>query len=189
MRIVAGAFGGRALKTVEGPGYRPAMGRVREALFSMLEARGAVWSAVTVLDLFAGSGSLAFEALSRGAAHALLVESAPRAVDCLRANARALGLDESRCRIVRAEVSRALAARPQHPFDVVFIDPPYGKNLLQPTLRALLRGGWAAHGTLIAAETEAGAALPAAGYEHLERLAERAFGRTRTTIWKVENPA
>lgn len=67
MRIIAGALGGRNLKTVEGPGYRPATAKVREAIFSMLSSRGVVWSGLRVLDLFAGSGSLSFEALSRGA--------------------------------------------------------------------------------------------------------------------------
>lgn len=67
MKIIAGALKGRTLKTVTGPGYRPAMGKVRESLFSLLEARGVVWAESIILDLFAGSGSLAFEAISRGA--------------------------------------------------------------------------------------------------------------------------
>ena len=84
MLIIAGGLGGRVLKTVEGEGYRPAMGRTREALFSMLTARGLVWREARVLDLFAGSGSLAFEALSRGAPNALLVENAAPAMRCLQ---------------------------------------------------------------------------------------------------------
>lgn len=188
VRIIAGAFGGRTLRTVEGPGYRPAMGRTREALFSMLEARGAVWPACAALDLFAGSGSLAFEALSRGAASAMLVESSPRAVDCLRANARALGLDEGRCRIVAQETARVLAVRPRQAFDVAFIDPPYGKNLLSPALRALARNGWVAEGGMVAAEVEAEASFDPAGYVYLEPLAERVFGRTRIILWKAGSP-
>ena len=90
MRIISGRLGGRNLKTVEGEGYRPAMGKTREALFSMLAARGIDWYSARVLDLFAGSGSLAFEAISRGAEHALLVEMAPQAVRCLKANIAAL---------------------------------------------------------------------------------------------------
>ena len=87
MRIIAGACRGRTLHTVTGPGYRPAMGRVRESLFSMLEARGVVWGAVRVLDVFAGSGSLGFEALSRGARFADFIEKDHRAAECLRKNA------------------------------------------------------------------------------------------------------
>lgn len=191
MRIVAGTFRGRTLKTlktVDGTGYRPAMARVREALFSMLEARGVVWSACTVLDLFAGSGSLAFEALSRGAAGATLVESAPRAVGCLRANARALGLDESRCRIIDREVITLLDRRPHRPFEVIFIDPPYDKNLLPPTLRRLLDKGWLAQNAIVTAEVESAVPCDAATYEHLELLVERRFGQTRIFVWTLRKP-
>ena len=190
MRIVAGAFRGRVLKTVEGPGYRPAMARVREALFSMLEARGVVWPACSALDLFAGSGSLAFEALSRGAPLAQMVELAPQAVACLRSNAQTLGLDEGRCRIVQDNVARVLARQPYAPFSVVFIDPPYGKNLLPPTLRALLRNNWVEEGGMVTAEVES--ALPfdaAAAHPQLELLTERRFGQTRIVIWKLSTPA
>lgn len=192
MRIVSGAFKGRVLKTVEGPGYRPAMGRVREALFSMLEARGVVWSACSVLDIFAGSGSLAFEALSRGAVCAMLVELAPQAVTCLRGNARSLGLDEGRCRIVAEDAARALGKRPYTPFDVVFIDPPYGKRLLAPTVRSLLRNGWLTDNAFITAEVEAAlppdAVFPPGVGENLELLTERRFGQTRIMIWKQQIP-
>lgn len=190
MRIVAGAFRGRVLKTVEGPGYRPAMSRVREALFSMLESRGVVWSASTALDLFAGSGSLAFEALSRGARSALLVENAAQAVKCLHANARTLGLDEGRCRIVQEEVAKTLGKRPHAPFDVVFIDPPYGKNLLPPTLNTLLRNGWVRADAIVTAEVESSVPYAAeSAHPQLELLTERSFGQTRILLWKVQNPA
>lgn len=168
------------------------MSRVREALFSMLEARGIVWSACSALDLFAGSGSLAFEALSRGAVSALLVESAPQAVACLRANARALGLEDLRCRIVAEDVARVLGKRPHAPFDVVFIDPPYGKRLLPPTLRALLRNGWLTEDAFVTAEVESGvsleASLPPGMEETLELVTERRFGQTRIIIWKQHLP-
>lgn len=190
MRIVAGAFRGRILKTVEGPGYRPAMSRVREALFSMLESRGVVWSASTALDLFAGSGSLAFEALSRGAQSALLVEYAAQAVKCLRANAQTLGLDEGRCRIVQDEVAKVLGKRPHSPFDVIFIDPPYGKNLLPPTLNTLLRNGWVREGGIVTAEVESSIAYKAEdAHPQLELLTERSFGQTRVLLWTVQHPA
>ncbi len=185
MRIVAGAFGGRILKTVEGPGYRPAMSRVREALFSMLESRGVVWSACAVLDLFAGSGSLAFEALSRGARSAMLVESSPRAVACLRRNAAMLGLDDARCRIVAEDAARTLRSRPWEAFDVVFIDPPYGKSLLSPTLKALIRNEWVTPEALVSAEVEVAAPFAAEkAHAQLELLTERAFGQTRILLWK-----
>ena len=84
MRIIAGALGGRNLKTVEGPGYRPATAKVREAIFSMLSSRGVVWSGLRVLDLFAGSGGIGIEALSRGAGFAVFVEQNPKAAEIIR---------------------------------------------------------------------------------------------------------
>lgn len=190
MRIVAGAFGGRLLKTVEGEGYRPAMSRVRESLFSMLESRGVVWSACTVLDLFAGSGSLAFEALSRGGRAAMLVESSPKAVVCLQRNAVSLGLEDARCRIVAEDVARTLRGRPWDPFDVVFIDPPYGKKLLSPTLNSLMRNDWLKTEALVSAEVEAAVPFTAeTAHPQLELLTERTFGQTRILLWKKTSAA
>ncbi len=186
MRIVAGTFRGRVLKTVEGPGYRPAMARVREALFSMLEARGLVWSVSTALDLFAGSGSLAFEALSRGAQSALLVEQSTQAVRSLQQNVDMLHLDAGQCRIVQDDVAKVLCKRPVKPFEVVFIDPPYGKDLLSPTIKNLLRYGWVGEGSFVTAEVEAKLAYdPEKTHENLELLTERTFGQTRILIWNV----
>ena len=189
MRIISGAFGGRRLKTVEGPGYRPAMGRVREALFSLMEARGVVWSACTVLDVFAGSGSLAFEALSRGAVYAQLVELAPQAVKCLHANAALLGLDSARLSIVRGDAARHLGRACPRPFSVVFVDPPYGQSLLPATLRTLLRRGWLAPGGMLVAEVESRVPFDSGGYPPLECLAERTFGQTRVIAWTLPNTA
>ena len=109
MRIIAGRLGGRILKTVEGEGYRPAMGRTREALFSMLVARGLVWSTARVLDLFAGSGSLALESISRGAPHALLVENSTAAMRCLQANVESLGV-QIEAGLVKDDVLKVLRA-------------------------------------------------------------------------------
>ena len=180
MRIIAGGLGGRVLKTVEGEGYRPAMGRTREALFSMLAARGLVWSEARVLDLFAGSGSLAFEALSRGAPNALLVENAAPAMRCLQENVAALGL-EGRARLAKEDVLRFLKRQPPEGFDLVFMDPPYRKNLAEPALRALADRGWLAPGAFVTAEIEKDVALtPPASFN---LLAERLFGQTRICSW------
>lgn len=188
MKIISGLFRGRVLKTAEGPGYRPAMSRVRESLFSMLESRGVVWNQCTVLDLFAGTGSLAFEAASRGALAVTHVENSAKAAACLRQNATMLGLDEGRCRVVAEDVAKVLNKAPHAPFDVIFIDPPYGKKLLEPTLRSVLRRGWLKDGGIVTAEVEARAVVDA---EHmdaaLELMADREFGQTRILIWK-KNP-
>jgi 16S rRNA (guanine966-N2)-methyltransferase len=193
MRIIAGEFRGRTLKTAAGPGMRPAAGRVREALFSMLEARGITWEESSVLDLFAGSGSLAFEAASRGAKSVALVESSARAVRCLEHNARSLGLFPPRCRILHEDALRLLrrwgragAAREGEPFTLVFLDPPYGKQLAPAALRLLVDAGRLAPRALVLAETESGAVPEEAGRGRLPRLAERAYGQTRIEIRQYE---
>jgi 16S rRNA (guanine966-N2)-methyltransferase len=123
LRVVAGRFGGRRLSAPPGAGTRPTSDRVREALFSML---GAVDGA-RVLDLFAGSGALAIEALSRGAAHALLVERDARAAAVARANLDALGIGADEARVVRAPARAALRTARERgdAYDLVFLDPPY----------------------------------------------------------------
>lgn len=188
MRIIAGAFGGRVLKTVAGPGYRPATSRVREAVFSMLESRGVVWSGVRVLDLFAGSGSLAFEALSRGAVDACLVEKASGAAQCLRGNAESLGLQADRCRIAEADVLQFLRARAYQPYDVIFIDPPYGENKLAPSISAVLRGEWLAPGGFLLAEVEGSLRSPLPSFKGDNPLSletDRTYGQTRILLWHM----
>ena len=182
MRIISGRLGGRMLKTVEGEGYRPAMGKTREALFSMLEARGVNWHEARVLDLFAGSGSLAFEAVSRGAPHALLVEMAPQAVRCLKANITALGLEDE-VRLANDDVLRLLKSPPAQPYSLVFMDPPYRKNLADPALKLLTTRRWLAPGAFVTAEIEKDARFTPPAECTLE--AERLFGQTRICIWTM----
>ena len=182
MRIIAGGVGGRVLKTVEGEGYRPAMGRTREALFSMLTARGLVWREARALDLFAGSGSLAFEALSRGAPNALLVENAAPAMRCLQENVAALGL-EGRARLVKEDVLRFLKRQPPEGFDLVFMDPPYRKRLAEPALRLLVQRGWLAPGAFVTAEVEKEARLSPP--PELRPEVDRLLGQTRIRIWTM----
>ena len=121
IRVVAGAYGGRRLVAPAGEATRPTSERVREALFSVLgdSVRGA-----RVLDLFAGSGALGIEALSRGAASAVFVDRAPRAVDAVRANLAALGIEADVRRMHARAALRAASARGEA-YDLVFLDPPY----------------------------------------------------------------
>ncbi|MDR2695053.1 MAG: 16S rRNA (guanine(966)-N(2))-methyltransferase RsmD [Deltaproteobacteria bacterium] len=193
MRIIGGELRGRTLRTVEGPGYRPATGRVREALFSMLEARGLVWPECSVLDLFAGSGSLAFESASRGARLICLVENSACAVRCLERNAAAFGLFAPRCRILREDVLRLLARRnrkgraePAERFDVVFMDPPYGLNLVPVALQALVRGRWLAPEAFVLAEAETQTRIGEAAQEGLALIGDRAHGQTRVLLWQAQ---
>lgn len=125
MRVIAGRYGGRRLKAPRGRSTRPTSDRVREALFSAL---GDVQE-TTVLDLFAGTGALGIEALSRGAAEALFVERSAPALQALRANLASLELREPEARVWRAEAGEALqrARERDETYDLIFVDPPYGK--------------------------------------------------------------
>ena len=188
MRVIAGEYGGRTIRTVEGPGYRPATAKVRQAVFSMLEARGVAWENARVLDLFAGSGSLGIEALSRGAAQAWFVEKNPRAVDCLRGTLRDLKVPEGRARVIQADLLKTLARPAREGFDVLFIDPPYGLDLLPPALASAARGGWIAPGAFVLAEIEARAEVAAKVPAQLIPQADRLYGQTRIMLWQNKIP-
>lgn len=148
-RIVAGAAGGRRLK-VPPQGTRPTSERVREALFNALEAAGEL-RGCRVLDLYAGSGALGLEALSRGAAEAVFVESDRRAVRVLRGNVAELALGGV---VLATSVDGALSQQPERPFDLVLADPPYALDgaRLNVMLTALAAGGWIAPDGLVIIE-------------------------------------
>lgn len=189
MRVIAGEFGGREIRTAEGPGYRPATAKVRQAVFSMLEARGLAYDGLRVLDLFAGSGSLGIEALSRGAARVWFVEQDRRAAALINANLLAFGASEARFRVLTADVPAVLRRRPEAPFGLVCIDPPYGRDLLSPTLEAVLDKEWAAPGGFVLAEIEARAAFdPKAFATELALATDRTYGQTRIILWSRRTP-
>jgi 16S rRNA (guanine966-N2)-methyltransferase len=154
-RIVAGTAGGRQL-AVPKRGTRPTSDRVREALFSAVEAALDLDGA-RVLDLYAGSGALGLEALSRGAATAVLVESDASAVAVLRKNIAAIGLPGAVARPGR--VAAVLAEPPGEPFDLVLADPPYALDP-NPDLVALAANGWLAPGSLVILERARRSAPP-----------------------------
>ncbi|NUS42522.1 MAG: 16S rRNA (guanine(966)-N(2))-methyltransferase RsmD [Mycobacteriaceae bacterium] len=149
-RIVAGSAGGRRLR-VPPAGTRPTSDRVREALFSALAAR-IDFDGLRVLDLYAGSGALGLEALSRGAAVAVLVESDRRAAEVVESNIADLGLPGAV--LCRAAVAAVLAGPAEAPFGVVFSDPPYvlADDAVTADLAALVAGGWVEPGSLVAVE-------------------------------------
>jgi 16S rRNA (guanine966-N2)-methyltransferase len=140
MRIVGGDLRGRTLYPVPGRSTRPTADRVRQSLFDRLGQR---CDGLRVLDLYAGTGALAFEALSRGASHATLVESDAKAAQVIERNAAELGCTD-RCTLLREDVQRLLRQpRQLHgPFDLVFSDPPYALRAAQPTLDALGAAGF-----------------------------------------------
>ena len=191
MRIISGTFGSRRLRTVEGEGYRPAMSKVREALFSILSHR-LNWQGCQVMDLFAGSGSLAFEALSRGAGKAWLVELSPRACRCIKDNIKDLGVEDSAF-LVQDDVLKVLRRikgadrNVGGPFDVVFVDPPYRKHLTQSSLDALAQCGWLKEGSFVSIEVEEGLKLTLP--KGLELVTQREFGQTTTLIARLTGAA
>ena len=152
-RIVAGAAGGRRLVVPTGTGTRPTSERAREGLFSTLTSLVGAWAGARVLDLYAGSGAVGLEALSRGAATCLLVESDARALQALRANVDALGLPGAEPHGGRVEP--LVAGGPPGPaYDIAFLDPPYdvAGDHLSAVLSDLLGHGWLAPGAVVAVE-------------------------------------
>lgn len=165
LRIVGGEWRGRRLRFPDAVGLRPTADRVRETLFNWLQ--GQVYGR-RCLDLFAGSGALGFEAASRGAGEVVMIEASPRVAEALSANAELLGTNAVRVEARRAEV---FLKSPPQPFDLVFLDPPFGKGLLAPTLRSLAEGQWLSPRALLYIECEAELGEPELppGYVFLRR--------------------
>ncbi len=187
MRLISGEWGGRSIKTGEGPGYRPAMAKVRKALFSMLESRGVHWPDTLVLDLFAGSGSLSFEALSRGAARAMLVESDRKASEIVWKNAETLGIAPGRLNVAVQPVSRYLSRQASgQGYDLVFVDPPYADKVIEQTLKMLLKNQWLNDRALVAAEMEVRSKFdPGLAPAQLSLDTDRNYGQTRILLWQM----
>ena len=187
MRIVGGRLRGRALA---GPkpgigGIRPTSDRLRESLFNVLaHAYDDAAEGARVLDLFAGTGALGFEALSRGAAFALMVDDGTEARGLIRENQMALGL-AGISRIFRRDATKLGEISGMPPFDLVFCDPPYRKGLGEKALASAREGGWLTPGTLVVLEEalDAEIALPH-GFEELER---RAYGETQVVVLRVSS--
>ncbi|MFI6146348.1 16S rRNA (guanine(966)-N(2))-methyltransferase RsmD [Streptomyces sp. NPDC051109] len=179
-RVIAGSAGGRRLTVPPGTGTRPTSDRMREGLFSTWESLHGVEGA-RVLDLYAGSGAVGLEALSRGAAHALLVEPEAKAAKAIRDNIKALGLPGAEFRAGKAEQIVAVPAGAD-PYDVVFLDPPYavGHDDLGEILLTLRANGWLTDDALVTVErsTRSGAFPWPEGFEPLR---SRKYGEG--TLW------
>lgn len=175
-RIIAGAWKGRKLTAPEGWNTRPTSSRARQAVFDILAH--APWcdlGGAQVLDVFAGTGAYGLEALSRGAASACFLEQAPMALAALRANIAACKAQN--CRVIGAD---ALHPPPGSRQDLVFLDPPYGRALLAPTVVALQQQGWIGQGTIMVAELGPQDQIPLPTL-----LAERTHGKAHLKIWQV----
>jgi 16S rRNA (guanine966-N2)-methyltransferase len=184
-RVIAGTAGGRRLAVLAGQQTRPTSDRAREGLFGTVQAMHGPLAGASVLDLYAGSGAVGLEALSRGAASALLVEADPRAVRVIQANIAALGL--AGASVAAGRVERVLARGPARgpaagPFDIAFADPPYAMadDEIAAVLRALTDGGWLIEGALVVVErsTRSGPVPWPSGYT---RDRSRRYGEA--TLW------
>jgi 16S rRNA (guanine966-N2)-methyltransferase len=172
MRVVGGDLRGRTLRAVPGRSTRPTADRVRQSLFDVLGQR---CDGLRVLDLYAGTGALSLEALSRGGAHATLIEHDAKAAQTIERNARELGCAD-RCTLLRDEVARALP-RLAGPFDLVFSDPPYALRAAQDTLDALARLRLVAPQGRVVLERDRREGRPTLP-EELELADERRYGDT-----------
>ena len=179
MRIVGGRLRGRPLKAPASRDTRPTTDRLREALFNVLaHAYGDAADGARVLDLFAGSGALGIEAVSRGAAFALFVEEAVEARALIRENVEALGLTGT-TRIFRRDATRLGPCPASEAYSLVFCDPPYGKGLAEAALLSARDGGWLSPGALIVVEEKAGAFAALEGFTVLE---QRRYDETELTF-------
>ncbi|MBU3731441.1 MAG: 16S rRNA (guanine(966)-N(2))-methyltransferase RsmD [Beijerinckiaceae bacterium] len=184
MRIIAGKFKGRTLATPSSQAVRPTSDRLRESIFNILtHAHDDVIEGARVLDLFAGTGALGIEALSRGAAHALFVDDSTEGRGLLRENVERLGLGGV-TKVFRRDATKLGPCHPHAPFSLVFCDPPYRKGLGEQALAAARAGGWLLPDALIVFEeaAEAAVTLPE-GFEEVDR---RAYGDTQIIIASVK---
>lgn len=178
LRVIAGEWRSRRFSFTEQPGLRPTPDRVRETLFNWLSM---YIEGARCLDLFAGSGALTLEALSRGAAHALACDTSRDVVTTLRGHLQTLQCDRSEIRL--QDAMGLLAGTPDAPFDLVFLDPPFHQDLLIPACTALEDNGWLTPDALIYTESETPPdLLPFPAGWHLHR--EKKAGKVWYSLWQ-----
>jgi len=181
LRIIGGRYRGRRLPVPAQLGLRPTADRVRETLFNWLQP---VIAGSRCLDLFAGSGALGFEAVSRGAAEVLMIEHSEPVTRMLAANARTLGAAQVQVR--RADALRWLTGSGE-PFDLVFLDPPFREGLLAPSCSLLSEGGWLVPDALVYLEAPADRALPELPKDWA-LIRDKRAGQVRFALAAVDDP-
>jgi len=182
VRIIAGQWRGRPIEAPPGRATRPTADRVRETLFSMLASRLGSFEDLAVADLFAGSGALGLEALSRGATSAAFVEQDPKAAAAIKRNAEKLGVGER----VRIFGGSALALPAAGSFDLIFADPPYGEGSGTAAVQAVTAAGWLAPSGWMSVETNRAETLDP-GPLTVETM--RDVGRARLTLLRFSSPS
>ena len=184
MRIIAGRFKGRSLRSPASGNIRPTSDRLRESLFNVLaHAYGDPAKGARVLDLFAGTGALGIEALSRGAAFVCFVEEAAEARGLIKENIELLGI-AGQSKVFRRDATRMGSVHPNEPFSLIFCDPPYGKNLAPEALSSAIAGGWVTIDALVIIEERADVMieLPTG----LVLLEQRIYGETQIIFARFE---
>lgn len=180
MRIVGGTLRGRTLETPRSDAIRPTSDRAREAVFNLIaHSHPGLLDGVRVLDLFAGTGALGLEALSRGASHCLFIEQSAEGRGLIRNNVEALSL-QGRSKVFRRDAATLGKAGTIAPFGLVFADPPYGKGLAERALAEAVSGGWLQPNALVVVEEAA--ASPFAPPSGLVLLDRRDYGDTTVTF-------
>jgi len=186
MRVVGGSLRGRTLAAPKSQSIRPTADRLRESFFNILiHAYDNPIAGARVLDLFAGTGALGIEALSRGAAFTLFVDDSAEARALLRENVATLGLGGT-SRIFRRDAAKLGPAHPVEPFVLVFLDPPYGKGLAEQALASARAGGWLKPDALVVVEEAASAKFVAPeGFAEIER---RRYDDTEFVVLRFATP-
>lgn len=185
MRVIAGTSRGRRLALFEGRDVRPTPDRVREALFSILQSKMGGFAELRVLDLFAGSGALAIEALSRGATSACLVEKTIASGKIIRENLNCCQLS-NKAKVVISDAFQVLPGFEPNSFDLVFLDPPYNQDLLQPALTAIDKLDLLSKEGLICAESASNETLPES-VGQLQRIDQRCYGTIMISFYLKRN--
>ena len=184
MRITAGEFRNRKIFAPEGKAVRPTSDRVRQAIFNILLSRGLPEDGMTVFDGFCGTGSLGFEAISRGAGFCTFMDAARESLMFCRRNAEALPI-AGKYEIINRDITKA-GVKPANiqAAGLVFLDPPYRKDLLPPSVQALMDGGWAAPKAVFVLECETGglSVLPT----RLDLIDRREYGETQIVIARYQ---
>ncbi len=188
MRIVGGLLKGRVLKTLKGRDIRPTSDRARESVFNILSnGKPAVdMTGAVVLDVFAGTGALGLEALSRGARFAMFIDNNDASLALVKDNAVALGVI-GQCQMLKLDAGRLGPSPRMHerPADVVFLDPPYGQGLAEPALLSLAQHGWLTPGAVLIVETEKSVSIgPLPGYGVLD---VRNYGAALITFFRWQS--